>query len=164
MTYRLVHRGEPMPLPRPKVRIMTGRDGKSWPKLYLPMRARRQMNEIAHEWERLCYSTLSGPLSCAMTFAFSRPLHHTGTGKNAGRVKPQYLHMRPGGGRSAGDLDNCCKLVLDALNGVGFADDGQVVRLSAEKLYVDQAGLAEPQTIVEIAPVEAAALLLEAVA
>ena len=30
------------------------------------------------------------------------------------------------------DLDNCIKVTLDALNGVAYADDGQVVRLFAE--------------------------------
>lgn len=30
------------------------------------------------------------------------------------------------------DLDNCIKVTLDALNGVAYADDSQVVRLEAE--------------------------------
>jgi Holliday junction resolvase RusA-like endonuclease len=43
------------------------------------------------------------------------------------------------------DLDNLCKLVSDALNGICFADDSQVVRLLATKTY----GLV-PQTIVTV--------------
>lgn len=33
------------------------------------------------------------------------------------------------------DLDNLCKLVGDALNGVAYRDDSQIVRASISKLY-----------------------------
>jgi Holliday junction resolvase RusA-like endonuclease len=33
------------------------------------------------------------------------------------------------------DVDNCCKLVLDALNLVAYKDDAQIVHLSAHKGY-----------------------------
>lgn len=33
------------------------------------------------------------------------------------------------------DLDNLVKLVLDALNGVAYADDSQIVRIHAFKKY-----------------------------
>lgn len=35
------------------------------------------------------------------------------------------------------DLDNCCKIILDALNGIAFYDDKQVVELYASKHYAD---------------------------
>lgn len=148
--YRLVHVGQPMPLPRPKVRIMSGRDG-AWPKFYLPAKARRQMDEIAACWQRLHYPSLDGPLICEASFICARPASHYGTGRNAGTVKPAYLPARPRGA----DVDNLAKLCLDALQGVAFANDDQVVRLYAEKLYVDQAGCAEAQTIVELRPLAA---------
>ena len=37
------------------------------------------------------------------------------------------------------DLDNVAKIVLDALNGVAYVDDVQVVKLSVSKLYSDDA-------------------------
>ena len=37
------------------------------------------------------------------------------------------------------DADNYAKLILDALNGVLWRDDAQVVRLFAEKVYCDLA-------------------------
>ncbi len=37
------------------------------------------------------------------------------------------------GSRSYGDIDNHVKAVLDALNGVCYRDDAQVVKLAAEK-------------------------------
>lgn len=39
------------------------------------------------------------------------------------------------------DLDNIFKAVLDALNGVAFEDDKQVVELSGEKVYGEVPGL-----------------------
>ena len=35
------------------------------------------------------------------------------------------------------DLDNICKIILDALNGVAYKDDTQVVRLAISKKYTE---------------------------
>jgi Holliday junction resolvase RusA-like endonuclease len=43
------------------------------------------------------------------------------------------------------DLDNCIKLLMDALNGIAWRDDAQVVRLTATKRYAGA-----PQTTVMI--------------
>lgn len=43
------------------------------------------------------------------------------------------------------DLDNCLKLVADALNGIAWADDKQIVTVEASKRYG-----AEPQTVLEV--------------
>ena len=37
------------------------------------------------------------------------------------------------------DLDNCAKSILDALNGIAYADDSQVVYLSVSKKYAESA-------------------------
>ncbi|HCT63885.1 MAG TPA: RusA family crossover junction endodeoxyribonuclease [Lachnospiraceae bacterium] len=36
------------------------------------------------------------------------------------------------------DCDNVAKIILDALNGIAYADDKQVVRLTVEKWYSDK--------------------------
>ena len=36
------------------------------------------------------------------------------------------------------DIDNICKSVLDALNGIAYADDGQVIKIRASKEYTLQ--------------------------
>ena len=36
------------------------------------------------------------------------------------------------------DIDNICKSVLDALNGIAYADDGQVVKVETTKEYTLQ--------------------------
>ncbi len=46
-------------------------------------------------------------------------------------VRRKHPHKRP-------DLDKLVRTVLDALTGILFADDGQVVSLTAEKHYADR--------------------------
>lgn len=56
------------------------------------------------------------------------------------------------------DLDNVCKLVLDALNGVAWADDAQVVSIFANKLPRIAQG-APARTEVQVAPCDMPAWL-----
>lgn len=43
------------------------------------------------------------------------------------------------------DCDNIAKIILDALNGIAYKDDGQVVSLTVDKLYSD-----EPRVVVTL--------------
>ena len=47
--------------------------------------------------------------------------------------------------RSKPDIDNIIKALCDALNGVAYEDDSQVVKIAAEKIWGD-----EPHVWVEI--------------
>lgn len=40
-----------------------------------------------------------------------------------------------------GDVDNYAKSVLDGMNGIAYADDKQVCRLTVEKVYAEEAGV-----------------------
>lgn len=40
------------------------------------------------------------------------------------------------------DIDGLCKGILDSWNGVLWADDSQVVRLTLQKIYTDKPGIA----------------------
>ena len=44
------------------------------------------------------------------------------------------------------DIDNICKSVLDALNGIAYADDGQVVKVGTTKEYT----LQEERTLINL--------------
>ena len=44
-------------------------------------------------------------------------------------------------GRGSGDADNYAKGAVDAMNGIVFKDDCQIVELTAVKRYFDQPGL-----------------------
>lgn len=74
---------------------------------------------------------LDGPVELAATFFFDRPKSHYGTGKNARVLKasaPRYPTGRP-------DLDKVERALLDALSGICFHDDSQVVEMNTAKAY-----------------------------
>jgi crossover junction endodeoxyribonuclease RusA len=76
---------------------------------------------------------LTGPLRLRALFVFPRPAGHFGTGRNEGRLKasaPLYVRKRP-------DVDKLLRAVGDALAGVVFRDDAQLVIVQAEKHFGD---------------------------
>ena len=78
---------------------------------------------------------LAGPLRLALTFVVARPLGHYGTGRNNGRVRPSapaYPTTRP-------DLTKLTRAVEDALTGVVWRDDAQVVLQTIAKVYGEPA-------------------------
>jgi Holliday junction resolvase RusA-like endonuclease len=69
-------------------------------------------------------------------FSFARPKSHFGTGRNAAVLKPgapQYP-ARPA------DLTKLVRLAEDAMLGIVFVDDGQVVQQSVEKVWAPKSG------------------------
>ena len=90
----------------------------------------------------LCEDT---PLIVHLEFYFARPKSHYGTGRNEGMLKadaPDFPITR-----STGDVDKLSRLVLDALQGIVYKDDSQVVTLFARCFYaIDE----EPYMDVEI--------------
>lgn len=80
-------------------------------------------------------------VAVAMRFGLVRPRGHYGTGRNAERLKPSA----PAWPATKPDVDKLERAVLDALTGVLWADDAQVVVLSADKVYS-----AQPLTFVTV--------------
>jgi crossover junction endodeoxyribonuclease RusA len=76
----------------------------------------------------------TGPLRLRATFVFARPASHFGTGRNEGRLKasaPLYVRKRP-------DVDKLLRAIGDALTGIVFRDDAQIVDVRAEKHFGGQ--------------------------
>jgi Holliday junction resolvase RusA-like endonuclease len=74
---------------------------------------------------------LTGALTLRITFYVVRPAGHLGTGRNAGTVKrsaPEHPTTRP-------DLTKLVRAVEDALKGVVWRDDSQVVWQQVGKTY-----------------------------
>lgn len=69
---------------------------------------------------------LTGPLRCELVFFIKRPK----------TVKDKY----PTSSRT-GDVDNHAKAVLDALNGLAYTDDSQIISLTCSKYYRDVSGI-----------------------
>jgi len=70
---------------------------------------------------------LHGPIFITVVFQFVRPKSHY-TAKGALRdAAPRHVG-KP-------DIDKLCRAVLDALTGIAYQDDSQVVALDASKVY-----------------------------
>lgn len=153
--------GDPMPWPRAGARIV-GKPPRQFISFYTPKPAKARMDELAAAWRDQGHGRFEAhvPLLLFCVFVFDRPAGHYGTGRNAATVKPAFISRRPAGPgstgkdgkRHGGDVDNCVKLIKDALAGVAYVDDADVVKVEAEKLFTDQAGVARAQTIVELRP------------
>jgi Holliday junction resolvase RusA-like endonuclease len=86
---------------------------------------------IAHEAAKHCVTLMAGPVIVECDFFLRRPKSHFGTGRNAGTLKasaPTHVDRAP-------DVDKLVRACLDALTGVVFADDCQVVDLYATKAW-----------------------------
>lgn len=82
------------------------------------------------------------PVRIILGFELARPRSHYGTGRNHGTLKasaPRWCVGRP-------DLDKLCRAVLDALSGVVWCDDSQVVDIDAAKSWTT----CEPYTTIEV--------------
>ena len=110
--------GQPVPQPRARVSTRGG-----FARAYVPAR------HPIHAWRDAIAAAYrgplhDGPLSVAVTFSFARPASHTG---KRGLTVAGRLAAYP-----KSDTDNCLK-ALDALNGVAWLDDSQIVRLCGAK-------------------------------
>jgi Holliday junction resolvase RusA-like endonuclease len=78
---------------------------------------------------------LEGPLFASFTFYRVRPLGHFGTGRNAGTVKVSA----PFSPTTKPDLLKTARAIEDALTGVVYRDDAQIVVERLEKRYGEPA-------------------------
>ncbi len=82
---------------------------------------------------------LTGPIKLTLTFVLVRPKSHYGTGRNANKLKPSalvYPTVMP-------DLTKVIRAVEDALTGIIWRDDKQVVAFgdSTGKRYGQPGGV-----------------------
>lgn len=72
-----------------------------------------------------------GPMKLVVVITFLRPASHFGTGKNSGTLKmnaPDVPTGRP-------DSLKVCRAVEDAMSGVVYRDDSQIVEHAIRKIY-----------------------------
>jgi crossover junction endodeoxyribonuclease RusA len=77
---------------------------------------------------------IDGPIKLSIVFIMPRPKGHFGTGKYSSRVKenaPFYPTSKP-------DATKMLRAVEDALTGVVWKDDSQVVHIDVCKLYTSK--------------------------
>lgn len=124
----LVVNGEPVP----KARARKGKQGK-W---YTPAPTAEYQQRVQTAWLVEGRPNLGdAPLCATAEFVFARPASQVckdGSPRASAATYPPT------------DVDNLAKGVLDALNGLAYTDDRQVVTLTVSKRYAAQAE--EPHT------------------
>ena len=128
MKYKIVFVGHIMPMQRPRVT----RSGMS----YLPKETQKSKRAIARAFKNMCgdVDPFDGPVAVSVTIY--RPMTKALAKKldvaiRHGRELDPSLFLAP----TKPDLDNQIKTVLDALEGLAYVNDSQVVDISAHKLY-----------------------------
>lgn len=120
--------GKPQPKQRPRFSPKTGR-------VYTPEETHKYERTVRFSY-RVRYNGMvseHGPIWATVKCYFPIPESVPKLQKElmmSGRIRPTN--------RRTGDVDNLAKSVLDALNGVAYTDDSQIVSLTAEKWYVTQ--------------------------
>ena len=106
------------------------------------------------------YKAAAGqPIGAEITFTLARPQGHTGTGRNAGVLKPSAPAYPVS--HSTGDVDKLLRLILDALQDAEvLPDDCAVVETTSRKRYtadesIDPDVLAHPGVVVRLYPIGA---------
>ena len=136
--------GDPMPMPRARYRVVDIPGRKPFVQTYTPKTADQRKEAVAQAWRFAGHGCYQAEVYVVLwaVFYFPRPKSQLDA---HGSVRPRFLRRRPAsrgasrnGQRFGGDVDNCLKLVADALSTVAYLDDAQVVRLEGEKRYVDQ--------------------------
>ncbi|WP_297739669.1 RusA family crossover junction endodeoxyribonuclease [uncultured Tessaracoccus sp.] len=74
----------------------------------------------------------AGAIRLDLHFVMPRPKSHFGTGRNADRIKP----TAPDCHTQKPDIDKLERAILDALTGVAYRDDSQVVKVVKSKRWI----------------------------
>ena len=96
-------------------------------------KAKSWMQEVRHAAAEAMgqRDALTGPLDLAVVFALARPKGHYGTGRNSHSIQrsaPAYPIVAP-------DATKLLRALEDALTGIVWRDDAQIVFQAVEKAY-----------------------------
>ena len=112
-----MYQGTPVPKGRPRFRITAGHVFT-----FTPPKTKEFEKEFAAKYQEAHHIMLE------VCLAFGMPIPKGTSKKQAQEMEQGHHTKRP-------DIDNLSKSVLDALNGVAWEDDSQIIRLTAEKFY-----------------------------
>lgn len=87
-------------------------------------------------WKKLGYTVSRGPVSVDLKVFRKRPAKHFGTGRNAGRLRPDAPDYPMT--VNTGDIDKLKRAIHDALEGICYVNDSQVVESCGYKLWGDE--------------------------
>ena len=134
----------PIAQPRQRTTIRTTRDGKIFTGNYTPANhpVRQFKADVRAAVSRVLSAPLEGPVALRVVFVLPRPKRLIWKR----REMPRVPHT------SRPDLDNLVKSTKDALNGLAWRDDSQVVELSASKCYASGNELPGVEIAIEEVP------------
>lgn len=132
MTITFTIPGAPVPKGRPRFRIVKPRYGKAFVTTYTETKTEEAEDKIKIKARQAIWDKAAFTCPVAVSLEFFVPIPKSFSNKKresaiAGETLPV---TKP-------DIDNYEKLVLDALNGIVYEDDNQVVSLSSKKRYSD---------------------------
>lgn len=116
---RLIIDGKPVSAPRPRFSRFSG--------AYMPKAYQTVKMSIALRAKAKLRKPQEGPCRLSLTFWMGRP-PTTWT-----KEKRQAAMESPNGHTSKPDIDNLVKTIMDALSGIAWQDDAQVVEVRAIK-------------------------------
>ena len=125
--------------PRPQYRsFATTKGSNTAVRMFSPSKANQNsfkaaFKEALNQAPSGLFRCNNNPCAVTVKFFFPRPKHHycvrpKGTDWPLKSNAPKFVATTP-------DIDNCVKLVLDALQGVAFKTDACVVHIACSKLY-----------------------------
>jgi Holliday junction resolvase RusA-like endonuclease len=113
-----------------KIVVMdTAKNKGTWQAL-VAMHAQKAMTDAGAEM-------ITGPVKMLVEFSFTRPKSHFGTGKKSSQVKetaPKAHTKKP-------DLTKLIRCTEDALTGIVWQDDCQVIERESSKAYSSENGV-----------------------
>ena len=118
---------EPVPKGRPRFHIQNGHV-----MTFTPRKTRVFEKDIANIYvnQRGKFYDKGTPLEMIAVFYMPIP-------KSVSKIMRQNMIKDFVKHTKKSDLDNLIKALLDALNGIAYADDAQIVKLSAQKVYAE---------------------------
>jgi Holliday junction resolvase RusA-like endonuclease len=129
-----------LPVPQGSLRAMVSPQGKA----VVPQADQRLLRyraDLRHEGQRSMrerkVTLMAWAVSVQVTFVLPRPATHF-LPINKRRDAPELRPEAPVYPMGTPDLDKLCRSVLDALTGIVFADDAQVISLYAAKVYAEE--------------------------
>lgn len=121
MAIAIVIPGKPVGKGRPRFSMANG-----FARSYTPPKTVEYENLVRLAWMQAGHEKMEGPIEVIIQASFQIP---KGTSKKrAAEMDGKVYPHKP-------DCDNIAKVILDALNGIAYDDDGQVVSLTVEKRY-----------------------------
>lgn len=117
---------EPRPKERPRVTMIAGH-----PRIYTPRTTLAYEKTIADAWKKANGDLpFAGPVVVKIILGMKIP-------KSASKAKIKKMLDRKIRPTVKPDVDNCAKSIMDALNGLAYVDDNQIVSLFVRKYYTE---------------------------